>query len=126
MSAWPTIKTAHQLVAEQIVPCSEDRLRALAKEHGVGRKLGRAYVFTPEDVRTLIEKLPCPSNSQSDTDHRIGTSAALSEDSALTKALAFASATGSRQKRSGSKGRRSFSTSPSTVIALPARSLKRP
>jgi excisionase family DNA binding protein len=57
------LKTAQALVLEQIVPCSEDKLKALAKTHGIGRKLGRAYVFTPADVAALVEKLPCPSSS---------------------------------------------------------------
>lgn len=124
MSAWPVIKTAHDLCAEGIVPCSEDTLRALAKRHQIGRKLGRAYVFTPADIQALVEKLPCPSSSSSDMEAKSGTSVALSEDFALTKALEFATAP--RRNKSSSSGRRNSSTSPSTVTPFPARSRKRP
>lgn len=122
MSAWPAIKTARDLVAERVIPCSEDYLRALAKQHGVGRKLGRTYVFTPEDVQTLIEKLPCPSSSANDTGRPAGTSAVPSGASVLTKALDFASRKERRPKPSSSSAQRKCYTNPSTVIALPARS----
>lgn len=65
MSAWPQLKTARQLVEGDIVPCPERTLLALAKTHAVGRKMGRAVVFTPDDVETLLRKLPCPSTSPS-------------------------------------------------------------
>lgn len=39
--SWAAIKTVRDLVSEGIVPCSEDTLRSLAREHNVGRKLGR-------------------------------------------------------------------------------------
>jgi hypothetical protein len=55
---WPVIKTAKALVIEGIVPCSVKVLLAVAKRHGVGRKLGRTYVFTPADVQALINRLP--------------------------------------------------------------------
>jgi hypothetical protein len=115
--SWPAIKTAHALVAEGIVPCSEDKLRALAKEYGIGRILGRAYVFTPADVAALVEKLPCPSSSsKAVTAPRTGTSAVPSGASALTRALALS--TRKARKKSSSGARRKSSTSPSTVIAL--------
>jgi hypothetical protein len=34
---YPVIKTARELVDERIPPCSEDLLKALAKQHGIGR-----------------------------------------------------------------------------------------
>lgn len=116
---WPQLKTAHDLCAERIVPCSEDTLRALAKTHGIGRKLGRAYVFTPADVVALVEKLPCPSKSSDATARPTGTSAAPSGVSVLTKARALA--TEKRPRRSGSRGKPTSSGDRSTVIPLSAR-----
>ena len=122
MTAWPQIKTAQALVAEEIVPCSEDKLRELAKTYGIGRKLGRAYVFTPADVAALVEKLPCPSSSSKDvTAPRTGTSAGAFGGDVLTKALARATA--EKHKKSSSRGRRNSSSGPSTVIPLSPRSL---
>lgn len=124
MSAWPQLKTAHDIALERILPCSEDQVRALAKAHGIGRKLGRQYVFQASDIEALIEKLPCPSSSSpDDTAPRIGTSAGLSEDAALTKAQDLL--TRLQRKKSSSSGRRKSSNGPSMVIALPARSQKR-
>jgi hypothetical protein len=123
MSAWPAIKTAQALVVEGIVPCSEDKLKALAKAYGIGRKLGRAYVFTPADVENLIEKLPCPSSSsQVATVDATSTYAGPSGDAALTKALERVTA--GRRKTSSSSGRRNSSSSRSTVIALSEHSRK--
>ena len=89
---WPHVKTARMLVAENLIPCSEETLRKLAKTHGVGRKLGRNYVFTAEHIVDLLEKLPFPSNSSAALSRPIGTSAAPSAASTLTKALALATA----------------------------------
>ena len=115
---WPQLKTAADLVDERIVPCSQDTLIALAKRHGVGRKLGRAYVFTPADVAALVERLPCPFESSADTDRPTGISAAPSGVSALTKARALATA--KPPKRSASRAKRSSSSDRSTVIPLSA------
>lgn len=117
---FPIIKTARELVVEGVLPCSEDYVRELAKQHGVGRKLGRTFVFTPADVERLIESLPCPSKSPSDTDRPTSTSAGLSEASAWTKALA--QATRKPLKTSASRGSRSSSKGQSTVTQLRARS----
>ncbi len=117
MSVWPELKTARDLVVENILPCSEDYIRALAKAHGVGRKLGRQYVFEPADVRALIEKLPCPSSSsKAATEAPAGTSAGPSAESAWTKALAATKR--KRPKRSASKERRNSSPDQSTVTPL--------
>jgi len=119
---WPIIKTAQALIAEEIIPCSQAMLISLAKTHGVGRKLGRAYVFTPEDVQALLEALPCPSPSNDDTDPRIGTSAGPSGASSLTKALALATA--KPRKKSVQSAKPNSSSDRSTVIPLPGRSPK--
>lgn len=34
----------------------------LAKRYGVGKKLGRTYVFTPADVEKLFNSLPRPGD----------------------------------------------------------------
>jgi hypothetical protein len=122
--AWPSIKTAKALVDEGIIPCSEETLRGLAKRHTIGRILGRAYVFTPADVETLLEKLPCPSSSPDDTARPTGISEGPSESVALTRALALATRT--PQKKSSHSGRRNSSRGQSTVIALHEHSQKRP
>jgi hypothetical protein len=83
VTAFPTIKTARALVVDGIVPCSEELLRKLAKRHGIGRKLGRTYVFTPEDVAALVKSLPCPSSSSDAREAPTGTSAGPSAASAL-------------------------------------------
>lgn len=122
MGGFPQIKTARSLVAEDIVPCSEELLKALARRHGIGRKLGRAYVFTPDDVAALIKTLPCPSSSSDAREVHTGTSGGPSGGSALTKALALATA-GKRKTSSRSAPQRSRSD-PSMVIPLHGRSLK--
>jgi hypothetical protein len=91
---WPTLKTARDLAAEKILPCSEDSVRALAKRHGVGRKLGRTYVFTPDDVAALIEALPRPSEHGRPSQ----TYAERSPEEALRRALELASKRGSSRK----------------------------
>lgn len=51
MSTWPQLKTARDLCAERILPCSEDMIRDLAKAHGIGRKLGRT--LDPRQIHAL-------------------------------------------------------------------------
>jgi hypothetical protein len=65
MSAWPQLKTARQLLEAEIIPeeVGEQTILRLARSHMIGRKMGRAVVFTPADVAQLVEKLPCPSSS---------------------------------------------------------------
>ncbi len=89
------IKTARDLVLERILPCSEDMVRALAKRHGVGRLLGRTYVFTPEDVQTLLDALPRPGGGFSAE----GEPAGPSSGDALAKALALLSEPRRRKRR---------------------------
>jgi len=95
---WPEIKTAQSLVLEGIVPCSQDMLIRLAKLHGVGRKLGRTYVFTPEDIRDLIDRLPFsePSAESARTEP-----VRMSPQQATAKALQLLS----EKRRSGPRGR---------------------
>jgi hypothetical protein len=84
---WPRIKTARDLVAEDILPCSEDLIRQLAKRHGVGRKLGRTYVFTADDIQTLIERLPRPGDGPDGGSP--GYTAPMSDERVLEKARAM-------------------------------------
>jgi len=120
MSAWPEIKTARQLVDQALVPCSEDLLARKAREHSIGRKLGRAIVFEPADVRRLLELLPCPSSSSNVESPTTGRYAGPSGASSLTKALALSTA--GRPKKSSRSAQRISSGNPSTVIRLSERS----
>ena len=104
MDTWPQIKTARQLVEQGIIPVSENKLRAIARQYGIGRMIGRTLIFNPEDIASLLKVLPCPSNSHGDMARPIGTFAAPSEDSMLTRALALA--TEKPRRTSSSKERR--------------------
>jgi hypothetical protein len=122
MTAWPIIKTAKMLVAEGIVPWPERKLVEMVKKYGVGRKEGRTYIFTPSDIVALLERLPCPSPSNDDTVPQTGTSAGPSGASALTKALALATAKPPRKSVRSVKP--NCSSDRSTVIPLRAPSPK--
>ena len=89
MTDWPQLKTIPQLVLDGILPCSGETVRCLAIRHGVGRKLGRTWVFTPEDIQILLERLPGPSSASSAQDRPPASSAGLSAKSAYEKALAL-------------------------------------
>ena len=91
-SEFPKSMTARQLVEGGFVPVSEGVLLGAAKKHGIGRKLGRQYVFTPADIEKLYEALPTCSNFSGDQSRQTGSSAAPSADVALKKALALATA----------------------------------
>lgn len=117
---WPVIKTAKGLVTEGLVPWSETTLVKMARTYGVGQKHGRTYTFTPADIENLLERLPCPSPSNDDTARHAGTYAGPSGASALTKALALATA--KRPKKSARSAKPSFSSDRSTVIPLSAHS----
>lgn len=59
MSELPTVYSLAE-VAEHL-KISLRRLRALLREHGIGRKLGRDVRLTAEDVARLLEALPRPA-----------------------------------------------------------------
>ncbi|HEX4197590.1 MAG TPA: hypothetical protein VHZ26_09110 [Caulobacteraceae bacterium] len=103
---WPTIKTARDLVLDRIVPCSEELLKTLAKRHGIGRKLGRAIVFTPDDVSALIQALPRSARAPERGDSCAGESARPSAEAALAKALLLSAAPKPKTARSGRRGSR--------------------
>ena len=123
MSDWPSYRMARDL-AGTVFPVSETVILQLAKKNGIGRKMGRAIVFSPDDCNQLYEVLPCPSSSLSGQSRPTGSSVALSGESALKKVLGRLSDPSLR--KSGRRGRRSSSHNPSTVVALPARSRRLP
>ena len=83
---WPSILTARELSERRILPISEESIRALAKRAGVGRLLGRTYVFEPADVRALLDSLPCPSGLPQGSQQR-SDGISRSPNAALAKAL---------------------------------------
>ena len=64
---WPEYKRAKDLVGT-IFPedISENVILTQARKHGIGKKMGRCYIFSPDDCSLLYEVLPCPSNSNVD------------------------------------------------------------
>ena len=87
MKDWPTYKMARDLADGKVFPVSEAIILKTAREHGIGRKMGRTVIFGPEDCERLYEVLPCPSGLSAARNHLIGSYAAPSAESALKKAL---------------------------------------
>jgi len=126
MTAFPQLKTAQQLIDEGVIPpaVSERTLRALAKTHNVGRKMGRFVVFTPEDVLELVHRLPCLSNSSRAKARETGSYGGLSEDAKYLKAQALITA--GRRTKSASGAKRNSSTLQSTAKVVSIRSRTQP
>jgi hypothetical protein len=122
-SAWPSFKMAREL-AGSVFPVSETVILQTARKNGIGRKMGRAILFSPDDCNQLYEVLPCHSSSLSDQNRRTGSSGAPSGESALRKALALA--TERQPKKSARSARQKSSHSRSTVVELPQRSQRQP
>lgn len=80
------------------------------------RRIGIKIMFRPEDVRTLIESLECPSPSSSAKVGKRYTSAEPSEDKAYTNALERL--TRSRQRLTGQNGKRNSGRNPSMANVL--------
>ncbi len=98
---WPEFRRARDL-AGAVFPASEELILATAKKHGIGRKLGRAIIFSADDCERLYEVLPCPSPSSAAPAHPTGSFAGPSGESALKKALALTTKPSPRKsKRSG-------------------------
>src|SRR5262245_27774543 len=87
---WPAFRLARDLAGE-VFPVSEAVILQTARRHGIGRKMGRATIFGPDDCMALYEVLPCPSSSSNAPSPPTGSSAGPSAESALKKALALAS-----------------------------------
>ena len=122
MSAeWPHYKTARDL-AGSVFPVSEEVLLQIARKHGIGRKMGRTVILSPEDVKTLYEVLPCHSNLRAAQNHHTGSCAAPSGEFALNKALELT--TRKPPKKSARSARPNCSPKASTVVTPPQRSLK--
>src|SRR6478736_2355698 len=103
---WPSFAMARDL-AGNVFPVSEQVILQTARKHGIGRKMGRAIVFSPDDCNHLYEVLPCPSNSSGGQSRPIGSSAAHSGESALGKALALATDEPPRKSLSSARPRSS-------------------
>ena len=86
MLDWPAYRKARDL-SGSVFPVSEAVILAAARKHGIGRKFGRAMIFSAEDVHNLYEALPCPSNSSAAKHRRTGNSGAPSAESEYGKAL---------------------------------------
>ena len=84
----PKFRTAHQLVGDGTFPVSQATLLRHAREHGIGRKMGRTIIFSDADVSSLYEVSTC-SSSSSVQKAPTGSCAAPSGASALKKALAL-------------------------------------
>jgi hypothetical protein len=56
---WPSYKMARDL-AGSVFPVSEAVILQCARKYGIGRKMGRAIIFGPDDCQRLYEVLPCP------------------------------------------------------------------
>jgi hypothetical protein len=123
LDGWPKYLTARDL-AGPVFPVSEAVILDAAREHGLGRRLGRAVIFTPEDCQQLYEVLPCHSLSSNAQKAPTGSSGGLSGAAALKKALALA--TDRSPKKLGPSARPNSSRRPSTVVALRPLSPKRP
>ena len=65
MAEWPIYLRARDL-GGSVFPVSEEVILSAARKHGIGRKLGRAIIFSVEDCYRLYEVLPCPSRSSGD------------------------------------------------------------
>src|SRR5262249_45252026 len=46
-------------LAGTVFRVSEDTILKEARKHGIGRKMGRAIIFSPADIQHLYEVLPC-------------------------------------------------------------------
>ena len=66
---WPEFKLAREL-SGTVFPVSEAVILATARKLGIGKKIGRAVMFSPKDCEQLYEALPCPSNSLGANDRR--------------------------------------------------------
>ena len=120
MSDWPEFKRARDL-AGTVFPVSEESILREARKHGIGRKMGRAIIFSPADIQHLYEVLPCYGSSAA-ASRPIGSSAAPSGESALKKVLA--QLTDASPRKSAPTARAKSSHNRSMVVALPARSRK--
>ena len=53
----PKFRTAHQLVGDGTFPVSQATLLKHARDHGIGRKMGRIIIFSDADVEFTLRGL---------------------------------------------------------------------
>ena len=80
-------RTAPQLIEEGVFPVAEAVLLRCAREHRVGKMMGRTRIFSEADCRSLYEALPCHSTSfhLGKENHRTGQSVERTLASELTE-----------------------------------------
>src|SRR6266576_2110309 len=113
-TVWPSFRMARDLADGAVFPVSEAVILQTARKHGIGRKMGRTIVFSPDDCNQLYEVLPCPSISSVVQNRPTGSSAVPSEEFALRKALALA--TSESPRKSAPSARLKSSPNRSTVV----------
>ena len=59
MTDWPKYRMARDL-AGKVFPVTEALILQTARKHGIGRKMGRSHIFSPEDCQRIYEELPSP------------------------------------------------------------------
>lgn len=110
-------------LAGTVFPVSEAVILAAARKAGIGRKVGRTIVFSPDDTHRLYKEAfqPC-SNSSVAPNRPIGSRAALSGASAMKKAhklLTTAAPAKGALRNGGRSARPKSSSKRSTVVAFP-------
>jgi hypothetical protein len=101
----PRFRTAAQLVRDGTFPVSEAVLQSHAREHGIGKMMGRTRIFSVEDTVRLYEVLPtCRSSWSNAQNRRTGSSVAQSGESALRKARELLIKNAPKRSRSSEKG----------------------
>jgi hypothetical protein len=122
-AGWPRFLRAADL-AGAVFPVSEAVILQEARKAGVGRKMGRAIVFSSDDIKQLYEALsPCRSSSSPAPSRLTGSSGGASAASALKRVRKLL--TDAAPKRSAPSARANFSKKPSTVVVPLAPSHKR-
>ena len=56
---WPVYKMARDL-AGTVFPVSEAVILQTARKHGIGRKMGRAIIFSPDDCQHFMRSCHAP------------------------------------------------------------------
>src|SRR6516225_8956313 len=112
---WPAFRLAREL-ANVVFPVSEQVILQNARKHSIGRKMGRAIIFGPDDCARLYEVLPCPSESSVGQNRPTGSCGALSGERALKKALALV--TDRPPRKFEPSGKPNYLRNRSTVVAL--------
>lgn len=124
MTARPKLQTYTDAEFAAIFHKSVRWVREFARANGIGAKAGRDWLFSDDDVSAMWEAMRCRSESSGATARPTSISAEPSADSALTRALALATA--KPQKKSASSAKPSCSNVRSMAEARQRRSRKQP